>query len=500
MGYPTSVGSTARSRAATGLSDRQLLQRSIANSVESWIRDTMRMPFEPTSGSDRAAIESAMKRPLRSGETVLPPPAHSDSFTHTRSGADADTYTGPVKPETWVKFKDPPSVLHEGRWVRADQVPLDARNRATALLGFKKNARPSFDSWALQMGLKLLSELLSDWIALGEGEHAVLPPGTEQALCFAKGTYQGVSQDTGCNIEVPHAGPWEFGSENQWWKVFGQTYWYWHNMIERPEGGVPPHDTHYVRTVVGRWINESPTKPPPIYWEPGEESPRSRGNDDWRMPLDPLTQPVRSAGPDPWPRATPYPLIPKRVPNPMRSPTEQDHRPKPERRPPVPPLFPPVRHEPPPKMTKEEKLLWWQAYLIMRLMLITEINDIIKALYQALPKRRQLEKDYRFTSVSDMYRLVYKYWREINWETATANLLINHIEDLMIGRFEGGRQKLLQKHALGPKTPHGDAQRNPLTPEYQQYVSRFVDDYIAPRVREVVHAYWTEWSRLGKHF
>lgn len=191
----------------------------------------------------------------------------------------------------------------------------------------------------------------------------------------------------------------------------------------------------------------------------------------WRQPnphRDPVEQPTR--GPSAVPRPHPY-ALPRLVPGPWRLPSAPvpANAPVPSTRPlpgavPSPEVipidaYPPtvIGHSPrarhrasprphphvlrkPPPGTRERKVRITAAVGVLKgLGIITEGLDVVNALYDALPDAFKV-KGKRSNQIERMQAL-YDHWDEVVLTEAVKNLLVNHIEDKVIGGLSGAAQK-----------------------------------------------------------
>lgn len=70
----------------------------------------------------------------------------------------------------------------------------------------------------------------------------------------------------------------------------------------------------------------------------------------------------------------------------------------------------------------------------------TEVGDFIDSIYDALPRHRRYGRSYL-----DKLARIFAHWDEINWAQAMQNVIVNHFEDELVGRFLGKAQKQLRK-------------------------------------------------------
>lgn len=183
-----------------------------------------------------------------------------------------------------------------------------------------------------------------------------------------------------------------------------------------------------------------------------------------RVGFDPLTMPIFAPTVV---EAIPYALIPYRQPNPQRSPVEQTlrgHSVRPQtqtrtktRMSIIPPL-PPVRTtypypEPPPPFVKERKFIASisQKHVVARIAnVVTESNDAINALYDALPDNVKRKWHGRLTT---RLAVIFQNLDKMDWSQALTNLLTNEIEDRAIGTI--GRVTGKASRAAGRPVGYG---------------------------------------------
>ena len=235
--------------------------------------------------------------------------------------------------------------------------------------------------------------------------------------------------------------------------------------------------------------------PHPFPWVPWSAYPYADELPGNYVPpwIDPMATPPLAPTPAPW--APPMHIIPRRVDNPMRVPSERTVRgPVPVRLPrpapvprdpdlpapapgpapspgpgaapapgrPLPPDLPPSDDGParpryrrkewqkgkrlprvalkhgyrvPPKGVKERKLrspMYYHA--IMRVIdTITETNDVVQAVWNALPKKRRMSLGFR--NPTEKAWDIYRFFHEIDLEVAIKELVANQIEDMAYGLF-----------------------------------------------------------------
>jgi hypothetical protein len=186
---------------------------------------------------------------------------------------------------------------------------------------------------------------------------------------------------------------------------------------------------------------------------PAKPYPQYHPRPKWRPAVQPESIPV-PAVPMPFPEPIPYDLIPKRHPNPFRSPFEQTTRgPQPDPRPRIPQnsygiysplqsqeftpkrLRQPKRLKPrrglaPPRYNEKEKkfVVALPKALGGFVNIFTEFDDFMDALYGALPGSLQTA-----TNAFERWAIVWEHFLQINWELALYNLVGNQWEDLAIG-------------------------------------------------------------------
>lgn len=161
--------------------------------------------------------------------------------------------------------------------------------------------------------------------------------------------------------------------------------------------------------------------------------------------IDPLQMPINQPMPTPVP--PPYRWIPRRRPNPYRSPTEQSQRGNRVETAPTPRPY--ARPRPAGRGTKERKVLSSVATAVLTLWsAATEVPDWVDAFYDALPEelreaaRREFEGK---PNVSIRAYMVYRYFEYVDLNQALQNSLWNIIEDATAGEIH----RLLRKAGLG---------------------------------------------------
>jgi len=125
------------------------------------------------------------------------------------------------------------------------------------------------------------------------------------------------------------------------------------------------------------------------------------------------------------------------------------------------------RFQRPPARVKEQKVkMRMPAAVAFALGAVTETDDAVKAIYQALPKKLQ-------TARSPVKRLevLYKHWEKVDFQKAANNLLTNEVQDRLIGMSSKAyRNRIYQKHGhtdpFGPQTRMGN-----------KHIQRMLDEY-----------------------
>jgi len=208
--------------------------------------------------------------------------------------------------------------------------------------------------------------------------------------------------------------------------------------------------------------------------------------------LDPLSNPVPGTypGPAPTPQSAPYPAIPGIRPNPWRSPVEQPHvgngpiaSPDPAVSPTPGPVVPPVEpppHRPPPR-TKERKLTVRQAAVLGWALSVTEANDFVDAVWDALPDQDKTGGGKKDPRITDKYKDVYRHWQDIPLEQAVENVVLNAIEDAIFGEV----QRAIQAGMLKDKPYWAQKWAGP-EGEFEQDLAVWVEDQFGQPVRDFI--------------
>lgn len=205
--------------------------------------------------------------------------------------------------------------------------------------------------------------------------------------------------------------------------------------------------------------------------------------------VDPMSQPVRSPVPAPTPVPVPYDLIPHLGPNPSRSPSEQPQRgydspPVPDT-PPVPeapPAQPPLRWRPdrrPKKGEKERKLKGAAAAAVGWALTVTEANDFVEGMWDALPWYNR-SKD---ADIGQKYQDLYRHWRTVDAEKGLENFVFNAIEDSIFGLVYGAIDA--GHFGPGPKWAHKHA--GPES-QFEKDLANWVEDNFRPIVEGMIES------------
>ena len=75
----------------------------------------------------------------------------------------------------------------------------------------------------------------------------------------------------------------------------------------------------------------------------------------------------------------------------------------------------------------------------------TEVIDWIDAFYDALPKRVKPKIKAKYVGWDTRAKLVWKHRDELDWNKAWENLVLNEVEDRVIGKLAKGGKVLAQK-------------------------------------------------------
>jgi hypothetical protein len=195
------------------------------------------------------------------------------------------------------------------------------------------------------------------------------------------------------------------------------------------------------------------------------------------LPLDPGVQP----------KPMPYALIPEWQSNPFRSPSEQTQKgPKTQTRPRKEPPKRPKWPGPPRKGEKERKVSATQRQIIRFAMAVTEANDFVDNLYDALPKSEQI--CHGKGALVCKYQQVAKNFKDIDIEKAIENVIINEISDRIIGKIEAQIQRAKIARMAGYKrgTPFGNIWQDrfgPLSPDFEKSLAKAIKHWVTPYVR-----------------
>lgn len=250
----------------------------------------------------------------------------------------------------------------------------------------------------------------------------------------------------------------------------GDLYQYWGRDLPALPGQYP------------RWYPPSPSAPP----RPAPKPRRlPRTNPEWKPEADPWDPPRRTSpsappsrrprpgtppvdnpgspgigdpdNPHPWSPGrwnvpTPWRHIPSRGPNPWSPPPAPDVKDLPARgvqrdttvkfeedsKPEVNTETRPVTRKKPPPGTKEKKfegsgegIKKFFRHVSRGKEFLSEVDDFIDVLYDALPKKRQNLKGRK--TPQDKLKKVYDHFDEIDWTEAAKNWVENYIEDKVIG-------------------------------------------------------------------
>lgn len=521
MGYPTSPYATSRARTATGLSSvahmsgaslnsqlRSAVQGVVSTYVPevpapaNWEIPGISQPDVNPDWGDAANRPGPQPKPAPAGS---PPPAGSPKpvgappparLPSPNAGPGPAEFPSPYRPSVPT-----PSSLARG--ALGAMRGMNAAMWALLALQLAEEAR----QWARERAYGRYARAGDDWswpdptdpywsdgtqVIVCEGVVPEAGPYLFTGLCGLLGNAhpeleRGVDHEYSTFID-DMGNPWSL-EHTQW-----QLRWY----LNFPTSNIysPAVNADY-------WKFNTPPLPatPPEHWpspvpptDPSvwpSNAPLPGANPAPGVPpmVDPLSNPVRPGQLSPTPMRVPYALIPHVGPNPDRSPTEQPQRgnalPPPAGGPPSPPPpgggrdpWRPDRR--PRRREKEKKLGAKGAVAIGVAMFATEATDVIDALWDALPDYNKSRRFRRDLTAADKYADVYKHWETVDAEEAIENLIINGIEDAVIGGIHAAIDK-----ALGPVATT-KWQNNPSKPKFEKDLAKAVNDLVDPWVRGAV--------------
>lgn len=87
---------------------------------------------------------------------------------------------------------------------------------------------------------------------------------------------------------------------------------------------------------------------------------------------------------------------------------------------------------------------WWLQQAAAGAFAATEFGDLIDSIYDALPSNRQYGRSYL-----DKLDRISRYWHEINWGKAIGNIILNQIEDRVVGKILGVAGDQLRSTDIG---------------------------------------------------
>lgn len=114
---------------------------------------------------------------------------------------------------------------------------------------------------------------------------------------------------------------------------------------------------------------------------------------------------------------------------------------------------------------------------------LTEVGDLTEAIYEALPKKRQTCKT--GGPACEAY-MIAKYWDEVDVVEAVVNVVVNQIEDAILGRFFGGVDDAARRlGSHGYKFLNGALEEG-LDNELGELYKEFAGQHVAPAKAEIV--------------
>lgn len=433
MGYPTSSSATARSRAATGHS---------------------KLPRLPAS------------RPRASG----PPLGRG-----RQAGRPVGTYRGPrIAPHALSE------IAQKAALPLAETTGNTAWLQETALYGLKQ-AGKGLGGLLLWIALEQLARGLNQQV----GRSGTTSPGEDWEWPDPAGYGTG-SRVRLCAGTTPTDGPFPLGSTCGLILTVPLQYTPGISVKNEPNGTVTvswglrqrnnPGMTPGLGAVNADYYGLSPEDDP---WSAAPRRvnipnyrPHTKPDlDPWQNPaLDPMVEPVVSPVIAPTPVPTPYRMIPKRTTNTYRSPQEQSQRGSPKK--PYENPYERFRRIKKPRWDHREKGKERKgeigggregAWVIGWAMAVTEFVDLIDAFWDALPGWNKSKwKDGRlirpaagpglihgYTEIGQKFLDLYRHWSTVDMERAIENIVINQIEDAIIGRMELIRDRMLARARVG---------------------------------------------------
>lgn len=524
MGYPTSALATSRARTATGLSNVAVSQASSAlrSAVGSVIQGAGFTSAPLPANWDIPGISQPTGKPptpanIPGGSGVGPAPTGSPQPVGSPRPVGAPAPARPLPSPRSGPVPASPS-LPRGVGVPS-ALPgalgaLRAMNAASWGLMAAMAAASAYEWWRKQQYGHLWVPQAAEWDWEDPNAPPYLPDPTQSYVTVCGDTPQTHGPYPGapwCGLAIDVVDSDQTGVEHEYEVIsevpepFSREVWEWVIVWrENPEltaRAWPAVRAHYEK-------HDKPPAPatPPEHWpEPWQNpaaspfpsnSPMPGANPAPEFPpmIDPLSNPIKSPTPAPTPIPIPYGLIPHVGPNPNRSPTEQPQRgngPLPGQEPAPPRREPPERPGDRPKWPKrpgareKEKKLGAKGTVALGLAMgVTEVNDIVTALWEALPPyiRRQYREGGKpaYPPIARMYKDVYKNWDVVDAEAAVENLLINQIEDMVIGSVHSAIDK-----ALGPVATT-KWQNNPTKPQFEKDLAKAVNDVVEPIIRDLV--------------
>lgn len=111
-------------------------------------------------------------------------------------------------------------------------------------------------------------------------------------------------------------------------------------------------------------------------------------------------------------------------------------------------------HLPGPRVKERKVALSTNSFAVGRAVnrlfnLVTESGDVIESFWEALPDahvaRERAMRHGKNPTMTEQLRQLYRHWNEVDMREALGNLLVNHLEDKVIGKFGKATQDAYRK-------------------------------------------------------
>lgn len=255
---------------------------------------------------------------------------------------------------------------------------------------------------------------------------------------------------------------------------------------DQPDSPGDPNSTRTVRWWLGDVITPGlgpgyPAVNARYYSVPAEAAAPAPSKSPPYRPIQPdvaVDPPAYPNGLDP---PIPYPLIPHVTP----PGTERGNGPRRRSRPDKRARY---RHAPPGRKIKEKKGKGIAGHLVRWIMQVTEGEDLIDALWDALPDEYKSKHVKGRSRATEKFLDLYRHINDIDVERGIENIILNMVKDAIIGSLEGAYDRIKGKPWNDPSRIYGQQKGLEFGEEYYREFDKFLNDLFEDYVRAMVPA------------